>query len=159
MKVPHDEGLANHVSPESCGGSGNETADALTGESAGGQLSSEITTARVPTLLLGREGNIRCSVKRELWRDPAESENLACAEASWAGIERSVNFPVFKSWNGRIQLVKISWCVGVRSYPTQAKNEDTKLGRSYRVGWGRSISSSPSQKDSHSDEVGQQHST
>ncbi len=30
MKVPHDEGLANHVSPESCGGSGNETADALT---------------------------------------------------------------------------------------------------------------------------------
>ena len=92
MKVPHDEGLANHVSPESCGGGGNETADAFDVLTDSGgkrrhvsrQLSSEITTARVPTLLLGREGNIRRSVKRELWRDPAESENLACAEASWA---------------------------------------------------------------------------
>ncbi len=30
MKVPDDEDLANHVSPESCGGCGNETAEALT---------------------------------------------------------------------------------------------------------------------------------
>jgi hypothetical protein len=30
MKVPNDEDLANHVSPESCGGGGNKTAEALT---------------------------------------------------------------------------------------------------------------------------------
>jgi hypothetical protein len=148
MKVPNDEDLANHVSPESCGGCGNKTAEALTGENAGGQLSSEITTARVPTLLLGGEGNIRRSAKRELRRNPAESENLACVEASWARIERSVNLPVFKSWNGRIQPVKISWCTRRRSYPVQAKKEDTKQERSYRVGWGRSKSPSPPQKGS-----------
>jgi hypothetical protein len=47
-------------------------------------LSSEITTARVPTVLPGGEGNIRRSAKRELRGNPAESENLACVEASWA---------------------------------------------------------------------------
>jgi hypothetical protein len=67
-------------------------------------------------------------------------------EASWARIERSVNLPVFKSWNGRIQPIKISWCVRKRSYPTQAKKEDTKQERSYRVGQGRSKSSSLPQK-------------
>lgn len=148
MKVPYDEGLANHVSPESCGSGGNKTAEALIGENAGGQLSSEIITARVPTLLLGGEGNIRRNARRELRWDPAESENLACVEASWARIERSVNLPVFKSWNGRIQPVKISWCTRKRSIPVQAKKEDTKTERSYRVGWGRSISSSLPQKGS-----------
>ena len=104
MKVPYDEGLANHVSPESCGGCGNKTAEALTGENAGGPLSSEITTARVPTLWLGGEGNIRRSAKRELRWDPAESENLACVEASWAGIERSEKFLSFKAGIGESRV-------------------------------------------------------
>lgn len=40
MKVPYDEDLANHVSPESCGGCGNTSAFGLvllTGESVGGE--------------------------------------------------------------------------------------------------------------------------
>ncbi len=43
MKVPYAEDLANHSSPESCGGCGNVSAEALTGGSVGGLLSSEIT--------------------------------------------------------------------------------------------------------------------
>ncbi len=66
---------------------------------------------------------------------------MACVEASCAGIGRPVNLPVFKSWNGRIQPGKISWCDGPRPFPSQAKN--TKPGREYRVGWGRSRSVRP----------------
>ncbi len=47
MKVPYDEDLANHVSPESCGGCGNAAAEALTGENAGGLSSSENTNFRI----------------------------------------------------------------------------------------------------------------
>ncbi len=47
MKVLFDEDLVNHVSPESCGDVGNHIAFGLallTGENAGGLLSSEITS-------------------------------------------------------------------------------------------------------------------
>ncbi len=45
-----------------------------------GGMSSEITTSRVPTLLLGEEGNIRRSANCELLDDLAESKNLECVE-------------------------------------------------------------------------------
>jgi hypothetical protein len=106
MKVPHDEEVANRISPESCGGYGNIAAEALTGENAGGLLSSEITAFRVPTLWLEGEGNIFHSAIRELCKDPAESKNLACVEAFCARIERLVNFPVSKNWNGGNQCEK-----------------------------------------------------
>jgi hypothetical protein len=64
-------------------------------------------------------------------------------DALCAGIERSVCPPIPGSWNGRIQTVKISWCIGWRPFPIQAEN--TKPGRWYRVGWRRSNSASPSQ--------------
>lgn len=141
MKVPHDEEVANHINPESCGCYGNMMAEALTGESTGGLLSSEITAFRVPTLLLDGEGNTLHSDIRELWMDPAESGNLACVEAFCTRIGRLVTLPVFRIWNRGIQLRKISWCVGPRPYSTQAKN--TEPGRKYRVGWGRSKSVRP----------------
>jgi len=62
MKVPYSEEIANHTDPESCGNCGNTVAEALTGESIGGQLSSENTTNWVPTLLTEGEGNIFHSV-------------------------------------------------------------------------------------------------
>ena len=40
MKESYDEGLANHIGPESCGDNGNIMSEALTGESAGWVLSS-----------------------------------------------------------------------------------------------------------------------
>jgi len=131
MKVPHVEVLANHSGPESCGGHGNMAAEALTGENVGGLSSSEITAFRVPTLWPEGEGNICHSVIASCGRTRAESKNLAYVEAFCTRIGRPVNPPVSKSWNGRIQSVKISWCVGWRPFPSQAKN--TKSGRKYRM--------------------------
>jgi hypothetical protein len=62
MKVPYNEEIANHIGPESCGCCGNTVAEALTGESIGGQLSSENTTNWVPILLAEGEGEISHSV-------------------------------------------------------------------------------------------------
>lgn len=42
MREPYDEGLANHIGPESCGGGSNDTAEALTGVRAGQVLSREM---------------------------------------------------------------------------------------------------------------------
>ena len=39
MKESYDEGLANHIGPESCADNGNIIGEALTGESAGWVLS------------------------------------------------------------------------------------------------------------------------
>jgi len=143
MKVPHAEVLAKHSGPESCGGCGNMSAEALTGEDVGGLLSSEITAIRVPTLLTDGEGHVSHSVIASYGRTCAESKNLACVEASCTRIGRPVILPVFKIWNRGIQSRKISWCDGVRPLPLQAKN--TKIGCRYRVGWGRSKSVRPSQ--------------
>ncbi len=57
------EDLANHISLESCGNCSNAMA-ALTEGSAGGLLSSEITSSRVPTTWSDGEGNTCCSVKK-----------------------------------------------------------------------------------------------
>ena len=157
MKVPHVEVLAKHSGLVSCGGYGNIAAEALARGSVGGLLSSEITAIRVLTLLTDGEGHVSHSVLASYGRTRAESKNLACVEASCTRIGRPVNFPVFISWNGRIQPRKISWCDGWRPPPAQAKN--TKPGRKYRVGWGRSNSVRPPQNVSHSGGVGQQHST
>ena len=40
MKESYDEGLANHIGPESCVDHGNNISEALTGESSGWVLSS-----------------------------------------------------------------------------------------------------------------------
>ncbi len=39
MQEPYNEGLANHIGPESCGHTGNGMLEALTGEDAGWVLS------------------------------------------------------------------------------------------------------------------------
>ena len=56
------EDLANHISLESCGNCSNAAAEALTEGSAGGLLSSEITSSRVPTTWSDGGGNTRCGV-------------------------------------------------------------------------------------------------
>ena len=57
MKESYDEGVASHVGPESCLDDPRGRGEALTGESAGGLLSSEITYFRTPTLWCEGEGN------------------------------------------------------------------------------------------------------
>jgi hypothetical protein len=57
MKEPYAKGVADHRGPESCIGSRKGSGEALTGESAGRVLSSEITFFGVPTLSLVGEGH------------------------------------------------------------------------------------------------------
>ena len=49
MKESYQKGIANHLSPESCLDDPRGRGEALTGESAGGLLSSEITISRRPS--------------------------------------------------------------------------------------------------------------
>jgi RNA-directed DNA polymerase len=58
MKVPHDEGPASHIGPESCAGDRKGAGEALTGGSAGRALSRESRfNFRVPTVSSNAEGN------------------------------------------------------------------------------------------------------
>ena len=155
MKVPYVEDLANHSSPESCGGYSNGPAEALTGESVGGLLSSEITTIWVPTPCTEGEGHADGSDICELPDDLAESKNLACVDASYAGIRRSERNPALINWNGRIQETKTSWCIELHSCSMQAMN--TKVRCMCRAGQRRCNAVRLARKCLT--EVGQQHST
>ena len=121
MKVLYCEDLASHTSPESCGGDGNMAAEALTGESVGGTLSSEITAFRVPTLCLYGEGNIDHSVIASYGRTWRSLSILACVDTFCAGIGRSGRNPILKSWNRGVQMIKIPWCTEV--HPPSASIE------------------------------------
>ncbi len=84
MKESYGEGFANHTSLESCGNWSNVMAEALAEGSAGGLLSSEITSFWVPTTWSGGEGNTCCSVNA-IYRNivpekPANKEVKAFAE-------------------------------------------------------------------------------
>ena len=68
MKESYGEGLANHISLESCGNCSNVMAEALTEGSTGGLLSSEITSFRVPTTWSDGEGNTFYSVMQGVER-------------------------------------------------------------------------------------------
>ena len=106
MKVPYVEDLANHSSPKSCGGYGNALAEALTGESVGRLMSSEITFFRVLTSCTDGEGHTSSSAICELLNDPAESKNPACVDALHAGIRRSERNPSFKAGIGESRKKK-----------------------------------------------------
>jgi hypothetical protein len=53
MKESYQKGIANHLSPESCLDDPRGRGEALTGESTGGLLSSEITSYRRPSQWVG----------------------------------------------------------------------------------------------------------
>jgi hypothetical protein len=81
MRVPYGEGVATHTGPESCVGTGNRVREALTGESAGRELSREIHAPRkrVPRgadVLEDGGRQHRARRYREVRRDPARSETL-----------------------------------------------------------------------------------
>jgi len=87
MKESYGKGLAGHTGPESCLDDPRGRGEALTGESAGGLLSSEITNIRRPSEWPGAKA-IRGAALCERRSAPAESENLACVDISCAGIGR-----------------------------------------------------------------------
>lgn len=90
MKESYDEGLANHIGPESCGGGSNAMAEALTGVRAGRVLSREILLkSRVPTSWDVAEGNIgRVVSARHVWTLRGRRPR-ARTETSYTGTGRS----------------------------------------------------------------------
>ena len=57
MQVPHDEGVATHINPESCGVAREGSFEALTGEPTGQPLSRERIEILGADAVHGAEGN------------------------------------------------------------------------------------------------------
>jgi transposase len=63
VKVPYDEGVANHIGPESCAGGREAVREALTGVCVGQPLSGETLLYRSAHAIQSAEGNmIRCAI-------------------------------------------------------------------------------------------------
>jgi len=89
MKESYNEGIASHIGPESCLDDPRGRGKALTGESTGGLLSSEITSFQRQTSWAVRECNMVGRADRERPAALAESKILACVDTLRAGIGRS----------------------------------------------------------------------
>jgi len=62
VKVPYDEGVANHIGPESCAGGREAVREALTGVRVGQPLSGETLLNRSAHAIQSAEGNMaRCA--------------------------------------------------------------------------------------------------
>ena len=74
VKVPYDEGVANHIGPESCAGGREAVREALTGVRVGQPLSDETLLNRSAHAIQSAEGNmVRCAFAsagrlRVVWR-------------------------------------------------------------------------------------------
>lgn len=73
MQVRHDKEVANHLDPESCVGRREAGIEALTGETTGRPLSSEIRKSGMPTLYRQAECKTTRTDIREVYGDPARS--------------------------------------------------------------------------------------
>ncbi len=74
MKEPHDEGLANHVDPESWGWAREDPFQALTGARAGRVLSREITSSGCRRRDKARKATSQLPVTARQFEDPARSK-------------------------------------------------------------------------------------
>jgi hypothetical protein len=64
VQVPHDEGVANHIDPESCGGVREGAAEALTGAHVGQPLSGERLHLRSADAIQSAEGNMHVALSQ-----------------------------------------------------------------------------------------------
>ena len=74
IQLPYDEGIAIHVGSESCVVIREDIGEALTGESAGWVLSSEILNVRDADAVMSRGRQHRLVRQREDRPGPAESQ-------------------------------------------------------------------------------------
>jgi hypothetical protein len=95
VQVPCDEGVANHIGPESRAVAREDLGEALTGERIGQPLSRERVSFWVPTPCTRWKATVRAR-QRERPADPAWSETLACADAPCVGTGRSRDRPFGK---------------------------------------------------------------
>jgi transposase len=75
VRVPHDEGVANHIDPESCGDVREDGAEALTGARVGQVLSGERLLFRSADVIQSTEGNRLVASSQATGRS-ASSEDL-----------------------------------------------------------------------------------
>ena len=93
MKEPYDEGVANHIGPESCAVARKGLGEALTGVRVGWVLSCERPTNRVPTPWGHVEGNTGdAAFARHRWTRRSLRPH-ARTEALCAGTGRSHHRP------------------------------------------------------------------
>jgi len=86
VRVHYDEGVANHIDPESCAGIREGTGEALTGERIGQPSSRERGIISGADAVLFAEGKTEGRVNRECPDDPAWSKTLACGAARLAAV-------------------------------------------------------------------------
>ena len=80
MQVPYDEGVANHIGPESCAVAREGLGEALTGECTGQPLSRESFLSWVPTPCIRRKATCQGASSRApgrpgVVRDPGMSRS------------------------------------------------------------------------------------
>jgi hypothetical protein len=85
MKESYDEGVANHIGPESCAFVREDRGEALTGVRAGRVWSREIPKSRVLTLYYGWKAKLGVSVSRDTFgpcavRDPEHARKHLARE-------------------------------------------------------------------------------
>ena len=111
MKVSHDEGLASHVGSESCVVIREDTGEALTGESAGWVLSSEILNVRDADAVMSRGRQHRSIRQREDRPGPAESQTPGTHRSISRG-RRSLLCEGTTLRNGSREISDLAWAVG-----------------------------------------------
>ena len=79
MKVQYGKEMANHSGPESCGGTREGAAEALTGETGRSGIEPRNQKSGAPTLLSEAEGNTEQGVNRKPCDGPARSKTLHTA--------------------------------------------------------------------------------
>ena len=90
MKEPYDEGIANHIGPESCAGGGNVMGEALTGVHVGWVLSRERSNeSGRRRCWLGRKTISVTSLRRDVSRAPRGRRPQARMETPRARTGRS----------------------------------------------------------------------
>jgi len=92
VQVPHNEGVANHVVPESCAVRREAQREALTGVSIGQPLSRERTLIPSADAVYSAEGHTVDALSR-VSPGSAWSKTLACRYAFCAGTGRSPAWP------------------------------------------------------------------
>jgi hypothetical protein len=89
MRVSYGEGVASHAGSESCVGVREGDGEALTGESVGWVLSSEILNVRDADAVMSRGRQHRSIRQREGRSGPAESQT-PCTHRSTSRVRRSL---------------------------------------------------------------------
>ena len=125
MKVSHDEGVASHVGSESCVAAREGVGEALTGESAGWVLSSEILNVRDADAVMSRGRQHRPIRKSEDRPGPAESQT-PCTHRSISRERRSLLCEGMALRNGSREISGPAWAAGGKLPEAQARAVNLK---------------------------------